>query len=94
MYKVLTAIFVCISFVLIDISEGSDAYHYDYSDPVIEDLKTVAGSRLINARAADANEFQFVGALYITSAKHIVSPTCSSSLISPDYALRSVETMK
>ena len=94
MYKVLTTIFACILCELIDKSDGSDEYHYDYSDPVIEDLKTVAGSRLINARAADANEFQFVGALYITSAKHITSPTCSSSLISPDYALRSVETLK
>ena len=58
MYKVLTAILVCILCELIDISDGSDAYHYDYSDPVIEDLKTVAGSRLINARAADAIEFE------------------------------------
>ena len=94
MYNVITAILTRILFVLIERSEGSDDYHYDYSDPVIEDLKTVAGSRLINARAADANEFQFVGALYITSAKHITSPTCSSSLISPNYALRSVETLK
>ena len=74
--------------------KGSNDYSYDYSEPEIKDLKQIAGKRLINARAADANEFQFVGALYMTSSKKIVSPTCTSSLISPDFALRSADCRK
>ena len=82
-------ILVCALFVWTEHGYGENDYSYDYEDePAVHDLKKVKGSRLINARAADANEFQFVGALFISSHDKITRPTCTSNLISPDYALR------
>ena len=78
---------VCVAVHSTNVAEDGD-YSYDYDEPDVKEIKTVAGSRLINARAADTKYFQFVGALFITSSDQIKSPTCSAALISPHFALR------
>ena len=78
-----------LSFVLLYVSdniagEDYEDYVYDYSTLTLYN-KTDEGKRLINARASEVNENPFVGAFFLIS-KHL----CTSSLISPQYALRSL----
>ena len=69
--------------------EDHDDYEYEVEvkvDP--SKLTRRAGSRLVNARATAASEFQFVGAFFLSSSSRLTSPTCTAALITQDVALR------
>ena len=76
-----------VSYALLCLCEDYYDDDYEYEDSLPENWKKPhgAGKRLINARAADANENPFVGAFFLTSHSR---PGCSSSLITPQCALR------
>ena len=71
--------------ILSDAVYSNDYYDYVYEDTPTEKITHTGGERLINARAADPNKHQFVGALFLTSKDQ--SPKCTASLISSAYAL-------
>ena len=65
--------------------DDTEAGDYVYDDTPMEEIENKGGARLINAKAANANHLQFVGALYL--GEKDPSAKCTSILISPRYAL-------
>lgn len=71
---------------------GGDYEDYEYEVEVdVSKLRKNAGSRLVNARATAASEYQFVGAFFLSSSAHLKSSTCTAAMITQDVALRSIQ---
>ena len=68
-------------------AEDYDEYEYDEDVDLTKPSKG-GGSRLVNARATAASQYQFVGAFFLSSSSRLTSPTCTAALITPDVALR------
>ena len=61
---------------------GGDYEDYEYEVEVdVSKLRKNAGSRLVNARATAASEYQFVGAFFLSSSPH------------PHFRLPSIEAL-
>ena len=71
---------------------GGDYEDYEYEVEVdVSKLRKNVGSRLVNARATAASEYQFVGAFFLSSSAHLKSSTCTAAMITQDVALRSIQ---
>ena len=68
-------------------AEDEDDYVYDEEVDLTKLTRNV-GSRLVNARATAASEYQFVAAFFLSNSSRLRSPTCTAALITPDVALR------
>ena len=80
------SLIICI--LCVTVHSGEDYDDYVYEDTPNEEIVDTGGERLINARAINPNNHQFVGAFFISSKRESSNPDCTASLISPYYALR------
>lgn len=69
------------------LASDDDEYEYDEEVDLTKPAKG-GGSRLVNARATAASQYQFVGAFFLSASSRLTSPTCTAALITPDVALR------